>query len=277
MGGYLITPGAAVGTGLGNYSISYDTGPLTVTAAPLTITATAQSKTYGTVLNLGTTAFTTTVLSNSDSVSGATLSSPGAVGTAAVGGYSITPSAAVGTGVANYNITYDTGALTVTAATLTITASPQSKTFGTTLNLGTTAFTTTVLSNSDTVTGVTLTSPGAASTATDGGYPITPSAAVGTGLGNYDIFYQTGTLTVSSSTAGASITCPDTITVNQATGECSQLVAFAPVVTGTPTPTVVFELMATRSLLLLTSPWARTRFIAPRAIQQPRTVAVSRS
>ncbi len=148
------------------------------------------------MLNLGTTDFTTTVLSNSDTVTGVTLTSPGAVGTAGVGGYFITPSAAVGTGLANYNITYDTGALTVTAAPLMITAGPQFKTYGVVLNLGTTVFTTTVLSNSDTVAGVTLASPGAAGTAAVGGYLITPSLAVGTGLGNYNITYDTGSLTV---------------------------------------------------------------------------------
>ena len=198
---YTITPSAATGTGLGNYTITYDTGLLTVSPAALTITASPQSTTYGVGLNLGTTAFTTTGLVNSDSVTGVTLASPGAAATAAVSGspYTITPSAATGTGLGNYTITYATGLLTVSPAALTITASPQSKTYGVGLNLGTTAFTTTGLVNSDSVTGVTLASPGAAATAAVSGspYTITPSAATGTGLGNYTITYDTGLLTVS--------------------------------------------------------------------------------
>jgi hypothetical protein len=49
------------------------------------------------------------------------------------------------------------------------------------------------------VTGVTLASAGAAASATVGGgpYAITPSAATGTGLSNYNITYATGLLTVS--------------------------------------------------------------------------------
>src|SRR5439155_13720035 len=55
------------------------------------------------------------------------------------------------------------------------------------------------LVNSDTVSSVTLTSPGAAAAPTVAGspYAITPSAAVGTGLTNYTIIYKDGKLTVS--------------------------------------------------------------------------------
>ena len=54
------------------------------------------------------------------------------------------------------------------------------------------------LVNGDTVTSVTLTSTGAAATATVAGspYAIVPSAAVGTGLSNYTISYVNGSLTV---------------------------------------------------------------------------------
>ena len=77
-----------------------------------------QSKTYGDTLSLGTTAFTTAGLTNSDAVTGVTLASDGAVATAAKGSHAITPSLAVGSGLNNYAITYDTGTLTVNAATL---------------------------------------------------------------------------------------------------------------------------------------------------------------
>src|SRR5206468_7736589 len=120
----------------------------------------------------------------------------------AVGTSAIVPSAAVfGLGVAsNYSITYTNGTLTVNAAALTITATDRSKTYGATLTLGGSAFTTSGLVNGDTVTSVTLTSTGAGATAAVGGYAIVPSAAVfGVGVAsNYSITYTNGTLTVNA-------------------------------------------------------------------------------
>jgi hypothetical protein len=95
--------------------------------------------------------------------------------------------------LSNYTITYATGsnALTVNPAALTITPSNQTKTYGALGALGTTAFTTSglVTANGDAVIGVALTSAGAAATASAGVYSITPSAASGSGLGNYTITY----------------------------------------------------------------------------------------
>ena len=66
-----------------------------------------------------------------------------------------------------------------------------------------TEFSTIGLLNADTVTSVTLTSPGAVATAPVSGspYPITPSAAVGSGLGNYTISYFDGDLGVTPAAA----------------------------------------------------------------------------
>jgi type II secretory pathway component PulC len=215
---YTITPSAATGGTFtpGNYAITYATGNLTVTTAALTVTANAQSKTYGqTVLfGSGSTLFTPSGLQNGETIGTVTLavSSNGGAATASVAGspYTITPSAATGGTFTpgNYTITYATGNLTVNKAALTVTANAQSKTYGQTLNLGTTAFTTTVLSNSDNVNSVTLTSPGAAATATVAGspYTITASAPVGTGLANYGISYVPGSLTVTAA--------PLTVTAN---------------------------------------------------------------
>ena len=111
-----------------------NTGTLTVNPAALTITASPQSTTYGTALNLGTTAFTTSGTQNGETVTAVTLTSNGSAtvaGTLAAGTYStspndITPSAATGTGgflASNYNITYTSGTLTVNPAASTITAS----------------------------------------------------------------------------------------------------------------------------------------------------------
>ena len=205
------TLAAINGYALGSYTSS---GSLTVNTAPLTITASNESKTYGATYSLGTTAFTTSTLLNGDSVTNATLTSTGAPATAVVAGspYSIVPSAASGSGLSNYTITYDNGSLTVIAAPLSITADNESKAYGAVYNLGTTAFTTSGLVNSDSVTDVTLSSSGAASTAsaTNGPYAITPSAASGTGLSNYTITYNNGSLTVKSAPV---TTLPSTVIV----------------------------------------------------------------
>jgi hypothetical protein len=206
---YPITPSAAVGSGLANYAIAYATGDLTVDPAPLTITADDRTKTYGQTVVFAGTEFSTSGLLNADTVTSVTLSSPGAAATATVGGspYPITPSSAVGSGLTNYTIIYVDGTLTVTTASLPITADDRTKTYGQAVTFAGTEFTTSGLLNADTVTSVTLTSPGAAATATVGGspYPITPSSAVGSGLGNYTISYVAGSLTVDRADAAITV------------------------------------------------------------------------
>src|SRR5262249_40028528 len=73
-------------------------------------------------------------------------------------------------------------------ADLTITAQDRTKVYGDTLNIGTTAFTTSGLVPGDGIESVTLASAGAAAFAAPGTYPIVASAAIaapGTNLGNY--------------------------------------------------------------------------------------------
>src|SRR5208283_364429 len=201
---YAIVPSVAVGTGLSNYTISYHNGSLTVTPAALDITANSTSKTYGQTVTLAGTAFTTGAgeLVNGDTVTSVTLTSAGAAASATVAGspYAIVPSVAIGTGLSNYTISYHSGSLTVTPAAFDVTANSTSKTYGQTVTLAGTAFTTGAgeLVNGDTVTSVTLTSAGSAGTATVAGspYTIVASTAVGTGLSNYTISYHSGSLTV---------------------------------------------------------------------------------
>src|SRR5204863_183525 len=119
------------------------------------------------------------------------LSSAGAAATAGVAGspYAIVASAASGSGLGNYTVSYVNGKLTVTPKALTVTANNQTKTYGASLTLGAgqTTFTTSGLVNGDTVASVSLSSTGAAATAGVAGspYAIVPSAATGSGLGNY--------------------------------------------------------------------------------------------
>ena len=90
----------------------------TVNPAALTITANNASKTYGQTATFAGTAFTTSGLVNGDTVSSVTETSTGSAATAAVGTYTIVPSAATfSAGLSsNYTITYANGTLTVNPA-----------------------------------------------------------------------------------------------------------------------------------------------------------------
>jgi hypothetical protein len=127
---YDITPSAAVGTGLANYTISYVNGKLTVSPKALSITANDRSKVLGETVTFDETTpstdFSVVGLVNSDTVASVTLTSAGAAATAQVSGspYDITPSAAVGTGLANYTITYVNGKLSVLYSTGACLGSP---------------------------------------------------------------------------------------------------------------------------------------------------------
>src|SRR5437867_10749929 len=106
--------------------------------------------------------------------------------------------AAVGTRLANSTNSEHNASVSlhVNRKGLDITANNRTKTYGDTFTFAGTEFTTVAgqLVNGDTVTSVTLTSAGAAGTATVTApgptYAITPSAAVGSGLGNYTISYH---------------------------------------------------------------------------------------
>ena len=110
------------------------------------------------------------------------------------GSYPITVSNAAGVGLTNYSVSYSNGALTVTAASLLVTASNTNKIYGTALTPA--HFTVSGLMNGDSVTNVSLTSSGSASDAGVGNHPILVSAVQGVGLTNYLIGSSNGTLTV---------------------------------------------------------------------------------
>ncbi|WP_209425458.1 MBG domain-containing protein [Pararhodobacter sp. SW119] len=200
VGDYALVGSDAVGTGLSNYTISYVDGTLTVTPAPLTITVLDASKLYGTTFDPSEPAFTEEGLIEGleDSVDAISVTSVGAAPSASVGDYALVGSDAVGTGLTNYTISYVDGTLTVTPAPMTITVLDASKLYGTTFDPSEPAFTEEGLIEGleDSVDTLTLTSAGAAPSATVGDYALVGSDAVGTGLSNYTISYVDGVLTV---------------------------------------------------------------------------------
>lgn len=132
----------------------------------------------------------------------------------------------MGTGLSNYIfMQYAPSTLTVVARDATVTAGDRTKEFGATPDLGATAFTAGGFMSWDGVTGVTLASDGTAATAEVGTYPITPSAAVGTGLANYSIHFADGTLTVADTTLPV-ISAPPSVFAT-ATGPSGATVTFS--------------------------------------------------
>ena len=194
-----VTLGGLYSTQFG-YDMTLVAGTVTVNKAALTVTANNDSKTYdGNAYSGGNgVSYSGFVHGETSSVLAGTLvydgSSQGAVN---AGTYTITAS---GFTSGNYDISYVGGTLTIGAATLNLTITPDaaSKTYGQTLNL--TDFSTSGLVGSDSISSVTLTSAGTAATANVGSYDISSSNAVfGSGsASNYDIHYNTltGGLTV---------------------------------------------------------------------------------
>ena len=111
--------------------------------------------------------------------------------TVTVTGYSLG-----GADATNYALVSPSLAASITPAALTVAADSNSKPYGSTLTFAGTEFLTSGLLGEDSVTSVTLTSAGASAAAIAGNYDIVPSDAVGTGLTNYTITSQNGTLTV---------------------------------------------------------------------------------
>jgi gliding motility-associated-like protein len=188
-GAYPITVSGAVSA---NYSISYIAGTLTVNKATLTITANNATKVYATANPALSVTYAGFVNgdTNTSLTTQPTITTTAVTGSA-VGAYPVTESGAVS---ANYTISYVAGTLTVTPATLTITAGNATKVYGAINPAFSVSYTGFV--NGDTNTSLTA-QPTISTTAVTGSpvgtYPIAASNAVSA---NYIISYVTGTLTV---------------------------------------------------------------------------------
>ena len=189
VGTYPIVPVAA-GANLANYTVVYVNGTLTVGQATLTVTAGNASRAYGAANPTFTASATGALPGDTFTFTESTT----ATVTSPVGTYPIVP-VATGTNLANYTVVYVNGTLTVGQATLTVTASNASRTYGTP-NPTFTATATGALPG-DTFT---FTESTTATTASPvGTYPIVP-VATGTNLANYTVVYVNGTLTVGQAT-----------------------------------------------------------------------------
>ncbi|KAB1154125.1 beta strand repeat-containing protein, partial [Flavobacterium luteum] len=135
-----VVPSAATGGtfAAANYTITYVSGTTTVTKAALTVTAQDQSKCFGANVVFFGDEFLSAGLKNSDVVTTVSSSSTASSTATVSGTYAITPSAAVGTGLSNYTITYVDGTFTVIsspAPTLSVTPASATVCSGTAVDI----------------------------------------------------------------------------------------------------------------------------------------------
>ncbi len=193
VGGYSIIPVGAVDA---DYNFLYVDGALTITQAPLTVTANNLSMSYGGTVPTLTYAMTGFVNGDSASViSGTPTLSTTATSASSVGDYTITVDVS-GLSATNYSFIGHTGTLTIDPATLDLTANHQSMTYGGTVPDLT--FTTTGLVNGDTQGSVLSGAPATTGTSNSnaGSYGITQGNLASST--NYTISFTPGTLTINA-------------------------------------------------------------------------------
>ncbi|MGI4849949.1 MAG: MBG domain-containing protein, partial [Janthinobacterium lividum] len=189
-GSYAITTSGLTSA---NYDITFNTGSLTIAKAALAVAANA-SKTYdGLAFNGGTLSYTGLVNGETSAVLGGTATFSGASqGAIGAGNYAITTS---GLTSANYDITFNTGALVVSKAALAVVANASKTYDGLAFSGGTFGYTGFVNGDTSAVLGGTATFSGASQGAIGAGsYALTPG---GLTSANYDITFNTGALVVS--------------------------------------------------------------------------------
>jgi sugar lactone lactonase YvrE len=206
---YTRTPGETVGGSpytisatlspaavLANYNITSNTAPFTITKATASVTPNPATKTYGTA----DPALTGTLSGflPADGVTAIYTRTPGET----VGGspYTISATLSPAAVLANYNITSNTAAFTITKATASVTPNPATKTYG----AADPAFTGTLSGflPADGVTAIYTRTPGE----TVAGSPYTISATLSPGavLANYNITLSSAPFTITQ--ASASVT-----------------------------------------------------------------------
>ena len=186
VGAYGITQGSLAAST--NYALNYASANLTVTPRAITVTADANSRTYGDANPALTYQVGGAGLVNGDSLSGALATS--ATAASNVGAYGITQGSLAASG--NYALNYASANLTVTQRAITVTADAKSRAYGDTNPALTYQVGGSGLVNGDTLSGALATS--ATATSNVGIYGIgLGSLAAST---NYALNYASANLTV---------------------------------------------------------------------------------
>ena len=178
------------GTDSGNYTLTQPTLSGDITAAPLIVTASDQTKVYGSTDPTLTYSITGFQGTDTEADLDTAVSISRAVGED-VGTYTITPSAAADS---NYTVSFVTADFTITAADLTVTASDQTKVYGATDP--TLTYSITGFQGTDTEADLdTAVSISRAVGEDVGTYTITPSAAADS---NYTVSFVTADFTITA-------------------------------------------------------------------------------
>jgi len=186
-GDYAITPWGLTSA---NYEIIFVPGVLTLTeTAALLISANNASRTYGAANPQFTASYSGFVGSDTESVVSGLQFSTTATQTSGIGKYSITP---FGATAAGYDISYESGTLTIERASLTISVPNQSRFYGDANDL-TVNFNGLVNGETSAVVSGLSVSTDATPTSNVGTYAINASGAT---ADNYSISYSQGSLTV---------------------------------------------------------------------------------
>jgi hypothetical protein len=176
-----------------NYTITYVSGTLSITPAPLTVTANNATVQYGQAIALNGASYSGFVNGDASFSLGGTLNcTTTAIASSPVGTYPITCTGLTST---NYTISFAQGTLTIAAAPLTITPTNATRAYGAANpplnNVAASGFVNgdTLLSLNGTLTCATSATPNSPA----GPYPITCSGLISP---NYSISFVAGTLTV---------------------------------------------------------------------------------
>ncbi len=174
-----------------NYTFSVVNGTLTVSKAPLILTADDKSKVYGAALPTFSASYAGLVNGDTPARLGKVSFNTEAKPSSGVGTYAITPTLPSN---ANYSLTFKQGTLTVTKAHLTVTADNANKTYGDPLPDFTATYTGLINGDTPSTVGSVLRfSTSATATSPVGTYPI--EILEGTSA-NYELTLKPGTLTI---------------------------------------------------------------------------------
>jgi hypothetical protein len=202
--GNYATHGAATGGALANYDVTYVDGELAITRKPATVTAVTDTKVYGS-------ADPSLVHSAAGFLpaDGITVTGSRAAGEN-VGSYA-THGAAAGGALGNYAVTYVDGLLTITKATLTVTAPTLSLHYGAPVPVLTPSY-------AGFVAGDTAASLTPQATCSSAYTPTTPVGAIpttcsGAASPNYSIGYVGGTLTVTNTAPVCDLAAASILTI----------------------------------------------------------------
>lgn len=216
-----------------NYAITFNNGTLTVTPATINVTASNSTKSYGGAIPALNYSYSGLVNGDTSSIFTGGLSTSAST-SSGVGNYNITQgSLSAGN---NYSIIYTNGTLSVTPATLSVSANNLTKTFGAAIPPLTYLYTGLVNNDSSSVfSGNLVTS--ATSSSVVANYPITlGNLSAGN---NYNISFVNGTLSVIKSGSSTSISAPSTAVAGTNVTISASVTATAPDA-GIPTGSVQF-------------------------------------